>query len=198
LRTRLSLLLLLLGCACVRSPDPGLYTLVARDGAARFDTRAVVEVRRPHIAGYLDRREIVRSILEQRLDIAHDALWAEPFDAMLARVLASDLAARLPESTVVSELSTLNVAPDVRVQLDVQRFESVADGAVLLRGLVSLRHADSAQAAALVPVELSTRLTEGKTSKQVAAMNELLGQLADQIARSIARSIAAAASASAP
>jgi uncharacterized lipoprotein YmbA len=184
--TRRWQLALLLACACARSPEPRLYTLVARDGPARLATSAVVEVRRPHIAGYLDRREIVRSVLEQRLDIAGDALWAEPLDAMLGRVLARDLALRLPGSKVVTELSTLQVTPDVRIQLDVQRFESVANGALLLNALVLVRNSDSVQPPRLVDLELETRLAGRETSTRVAGMNELLGQLADQVARLIA------------
>lgn len=186
MRARLWQLMLLLGCACARSPEPRLYTLVAREGATRFDTSLLVEVRRPHVAGYLDRREIVRSVLGQRLDLAHDALWAEPLDAMLARVLASDLALRMPKSKVVSELSTLQVTPDVRVQLDVQRFESAAEDAVLLRALTSVRRTASNQPPTLVPLEIEAGLADRETSTRVAALNELLGELADRIARLIA------------
>jgi len=132
--TRISLVAaaLLFALGCGRSPDPTFYTLVAYGGGQTYPASGlVVEVRRPNIAGYLDRREIVQRVAAQQLDVASGALWAEPLATMFERVLASDLAARLPQSQVVTGQAALASHADVTIDIDVQRFEQNAGKLVL-------------------------------------------------------------------
>jgi uncharacterized lipoprotein YmbA len=189
---RRSLLLLCLLSACTRSSDPRLYTLVADESRATYPTSTTVEVRRPSIAGYLDRREIVRAVRSEQLDVAGDAIWAEPLDAMIGRVLAANLALRLPASRVITDLNSLGVVPDARIDIEVQRFEQGADGLVL-RAMVAVRRGADTTPISLEAVELKDAGVGRDTEATVAAMNELLGQLADRIARTLATAPLAAA-----
>jgi uncharacterized lipoprotein YmbA len=142
-------------------------------------------VRRPSIAGYLDRREIVRAVRGERLDLSGDSNWAEPFDAMIGRVLAAGLALRLPASRVMCDLNSLGVGPEVRIDIEVQRFEHGADGLVL-RALVAVRRGAETTSVKVEAVELEDRSERRDTEATVSAMNALLGKLADHIARTLA------------
>ena len=170
--------------ACTRSGDPRLYTLVPEKGRATYPTVTTIEVRRASIAGYLDRREIVRAVRDEQLDLAADAIWAEPLDAMIGRVLAMDLALRLPKSRVFSDSSSLAVVADARVDIEVQRFEQGPD-ALVLRALVALHRAAGSSPVSLHPLELEKRGALRGTESTVAAMSELLGRLADHIASTL-------------
>ena len=181
-----ALLPLLLLCGCTRSSDPRLYTLTATRGSASYPAASVIEVQRPTIAGYLDRREIVRAVISERLDTASGANWAEPLDAMFGRVLAADLAQRMPQSSVFTDLNTLGAVPNVVVVIEVQRFERGDDGLVL-RALLGLRRADANVPTALSTIELKDANASTSTDGQVAAMNALLGQLSDRVAALIAQ-----------
>jgi uncharacterized lipoprotein YmbA len=193
----IALLLGLVGCAS--SAEPRLYTLVAQSGHGSPAVSSVVEVERPSVAGYLDRREVVRRVLSQRLELAHDAVWAEPLDAMLGRILVQDLALRLPQSRVYGEQSGLAATPEERVQIDVQRFEQVSSNEVLLRALVSVRRAAPNAQPALRQLELRAELPEGGVDGLVAGLNRALAQLADEVAGMLASSaLAVAAPARAP
>lgn len=178
------LALCLLG-ACTRSSDPRLYTLVAERGRDTHAASATVEVRRPSIAGYLDRREVVRSVKDERLDVASDSNWAEPLDAMLGRVLASNLALRLPSSQVLTDLNSLGVVADVRIDTEVQRFEQGRDGLVL-RAVVAVRRGAATKPVSLEVIELKSKVDGSGTDAVVSAMNALLGDLADRVASTIA------------
>ncbi|MDB4973119.1 MAG: hypothetical protein JWN48_1460 [Myxococcaceae bacterium] len=183
---RHSLMLLALLAACTRSSDPRLYTLVEAKSAASYPSARTIEVRRPSMAGYLDRREIVRGVLQERLDVASDANWAEPLDAMFGRVLAADLSLRLPRSRVFTDLNTLGAVSDVRIDIELQRFDQSADGLVL-RALVALRNGAQMAPVNIEAIELRQPGKQRAVDGQVAAMNALLGQLADRIAHEVSQ-----------
>ncbi|MDB4988639.1 MAG: hypothetical protein JWN04_3817 [Myxococcaceae bacterium] len=190
MRRTLALLCLLSSGACTRSSDPRLYTLVPARGSASYASTGTVEVRRPTIAGYLDRREIVRAVLSERLELASDANWAEPLDAMFGRVLAADLALRLPNSQVFTDLNTLGAVSNSRIDLELQRFEQGPDGLVL-RALVALRRGSLSAPVAIEAIELKDSTTHRNTEAAVGAMNALLAQLSDRIAAMLDQPVAA-------
>ncbi|MBK1657091.1 PqiC family protein [Paracraurococcus ruber] len=172
---------LLAGCA--RSPEPRLFTLAPRPGEARAGGPATIELRRPGLAGYLDRPEIVRAAGPYQVGLAGAERWAEPFGDMLGRVLAENLSQRLPGSTVFTEAGGLSADADGVVELDVQRFDADAAGLVALLAQVAVRRSGSRRAA---PRARSLRITvpaaAGDTPAMVAAMSTALGQLADAVA----------------
>lgn len=180
----------LFAVGCGRSPDPTFYTLVAYGGGQTYPASGlVVEVRRPNIAGYLDRREIVQRVAAQQLDVASGALWAEPLATMFERVLASDLAARLPQSQVVTGQAALATHADVAIDLDVQRFEQDA-GKLVLEAQLGVRSLGAAKPV-LSRVVLAAQPDSDSVQGHVAAMNGLTGQLADRVAQAVATATAA-------
>jgi uncharacterized protein len=182
---RRSVIALCLLVGCTRSSDPRLYTLVAEQSRTTYPPSVAIEVRRPSIAGYLDRREIVLGVAHDQLELSRAAHWAEPLDAMIGRVLAADLALRLPNSRVFSDLGSLAAVPEARVDVEIQRFDRGSDGLVL-RALVALRRAPQSASVQLEAIALTQPVSEGDTDAVVRAMNVLLGQLADKLAQALA------------
>lgn len=179
---RRTLVLALLASGCAGSPEPAYYTLAAVPGTPRPGAPRLVELRRPSIAGYLDRSEIVRGDAGYRLDLRPGERWGEPFDAMLGRVVAEDLNQRLPGTTVFTSQGSLSPDPQARVELDVPRFNLTASGQVVLRAQVAVTRAHGGGASRTRSVQIETKPASASTSDLAAAMSQAAGQLADAIA----------------
>jgi uncharacterized lipoprotein YmbA len=131
----------------------------------------------------------VRAVKRERLDVAGDSNWAEPLDAMIGRVLAADLALRLPKSQVLTDLNSLGVVPEVRIDTEIQRFEQGTEGLVL-RAVVALRRGAETKPLKLEVIELKDEVDGSGTEAVVSAMNGLLGDLADRVASSLVSALA--------
>lgn len=173
--------LLLAGCS---SPEPDYHRLTAVPGAPRRAAARVVELRRVELPGYLDRSEIVRAGPGTRLEVLRGIRWGEPLGGMVTRVLAEDLAQRLPGSTVLTDAGAIRLGADAAVEADVQRFEADPSGAVELWAQVAFRFGPGRPGFArsfrlAVPVE-------GEGAPAVAAaMSVAVGRLADAIAAAL-------------
>ena len=165
-------------CACGSSPNTTYYALAATSGTVRQASLGTIEVRRPGIAGYLDRTEILAQWDGQRLQLTQGAGWAEPITAMVGRVLAEDIGNRLPGTTVFLSSSDLSLQADTVIELLFRKFDLANDGNVHLNALWSIR---SAGQTTTHTAELQARPTTTETGPTVAAMSTLLGQLADKI-----------------
>src|SRR5665213_189131 len=166
---------MLTSCA---SPSPNLYTLEVPPGPVRRGGPRVIELRSIGLARYLERSQIVRSSENFRLDVLPNDWWGEPLDAMIGRVLVRALTQRLPGSTVYLENGAISAEPDATVQVNVQRLDREAGGAIRLIGQFAIvrRVSDTRGVTLDVP-------TRGQaTADLVAAMSEAVGQLADRIA----------------
>jgi uncharacterized lipoprotein YmbA len=170
---------LLASCA---SPNPNLYTLEPPPGPVRRGGPRVIELRSVGLARYLERSQIVRSSENFRLDVIPNDWWGEPLDAMIGRTLAHALTQRLSGSTVYLESGAISAEPDATVQVNVQRLDQDASGAVrLVAQFAVVRHASDTRSVTLeVPVRGAT------TAELVAAISEAIGQLADRIAAGLA------------
>jgi uncharacterized lipoprotein YmbA len=170
---------------CGSSPEPTFYALGPTAGPtgpqAQASLSRVIEVRRPALAGYLDRPGIVTRVADYRLRVVSEERWGEPLADMMARVLAQDLAERLPGSTVVSEASGMSADPDVLVELEVRRFDVGDDGDLVLLANVGVQPARGRAATVWTTLVLKTRPASAGTASLVAAMSGLLGRLADGI-----------------
>jgi uncharacterized lipoprotein YmbA len=142
-------------------------------------------VLRPKIAGHLDRYEVVGGVADRRLVIDYEDRWGAPLDEMIARVLAENLALRLPDSQVFSELGTLSLDSEASIELDVQRFERRDDGQVELLAQVVIARRGPEKNAQLHRFALNAE-TENGTGALVDTMTGLLATLADRIAELLA------------
>lgn len=170
--------LALLPAACA-SPNPTLYTLAPEPGPVRYGAPARVELRAIALARYLDRSQIVRSSEGFRLDVLGNDWWGEPPDAMLSRVLVQDLSQRLPRSTVFAENGAVSATPDASVELNVQRMDATARGAVLLLAQVAVLRPGGA--AVTQNLRFSVMPAGADTPALVAAMSRAVAQLADAV-----------------
>ncbi len=165
-------------CGCA-SPDPTYYTLATVPGPAQTGGPPTIEVRRPGLAAYLDRTDIVRRGDDYRLAIASGEQWGEPLDNLIGRVLAEDLTDRLPGSTIFSDDA---VSPrEAVVNLDIGRFEADTKGTVTLLAQIAVQRGPN-QPQTARSVRLTAQTRSSSTSDMAAAMSQLLGQLADTIA----------------
>ncbi len=176
------MLLALLASSC-SSPEPAYYTLGTAPGTPRSGGPRLVELRRPSVAGYLDRSDIVRGETGYRLDLRPGERWGEPFGAMLGRVLAEDLNQRLPGTTVFTAEGSLSPDPQARIEVDVPRFDLDAAGRVVLRAQVAVTRTGNKGSTRTRIVQVQTTpASGGGTPALVAAMSQAVGQLADAVA----------------
>jgi uncharacterized lipoprotein YmbA len=171
--------------ACGSSPDPNYYALSPSPEAQSTGPRAswaqLIKLRRPAIAGYLDRAEIVSRVSDHRLRVASGDSWGEPLGDMAGRVLSEDLSQRLRGSVVFMETSPISASPDAVVSVDIQRFDVGNDGAVTLRAEIAVERSSDHSVVGIRNIELHLRPSATDTASLVAAMSDLLAQLAGQI-----------------
>ncbi len=132
----------LAGCAA-GSATTSYYTLSAEDRPAAVASaeRRTISVWQVAIPEMVDRRALVVRTAPNRVEISDLHQWAEPLKFGIARALAAGLAAQLGSAAVVVAGQPLGAAPEVRVFVDVQRFEAVAGRGVSVEALWSVRPA---------------------------------------------------------
>jgi uncharacterized lipoprotein YmbA len=167
---------------CGSSPNTIYYAMASTRGAPQAGWPHLIQLRRPALAGYLDRDEIVSRVVAYRLQVASGESWSEPLGDMIGRLVGEDLSERLPGSIVFTEASPISADPDAVVSLDIQRFDVGADGAVVLLAEFTLERPPSHTAFRSRRVELRMRPSDSGTAALVGTMSALLGQLADEVA----------------
>src|SRR5205823_6874587 len=123
----------LLLASCGASPPSKFYVLTAdpaapRSGAANTSTVAVGRVSLP---GALDRTALARRRGGNEIVYSEDGRWAGPLADIVRRVLADDLAARLPAGISLVE-SAAKPPPGVTIAVEISRFDADETGAVTL------------------------------------------------------------------
>jgi uncharacterized lipoprotein YmbA len=100
---------------------------------------------------------------------------------MLDRVFAEDLVERLPDTAVFSESGAISTAPDLVLEVEVERFDAEANGVVVLLAQVAVRHGDARQAAEARTLRLTAAPASASTRDHVAAMSRALADLSDAV-----------------
>ena len=168
--------------ACGSSPEPGLYTLAVRNGPTLPKGPRIVQVRDIGLPGYLDRKEIVRSTEDYKLDVRANSWWGEPMGGMLGRTIVLELGQRLPDSKVYSEAGSITLDPNAVVGIDIQRFDADRAGNVILLAQVAIQFNRPTRQATR-NFAISRPVPTQDTPGHVAAMSDALGELSDGIAR---------------
>jgi len=172
-------LLMLGGCS---SPTPTLYTISVVPGQVMAGGPAVVNIHDITIPRYLERPQIVRFESGNQLDVRANDWWGEPIAAMLSRVLAEELAQRLPHSIVLGENGAINATADAPVQVDIDRLVASGPAAATLVAHSSVSFAKSNAPPVLRSLRVETPTKDAGTTAYVAAISVAVGQLADSIA----------------
>jgi uncharacterized protein len=181
-RRRFTVLALpLLAAACGASPEPKYYTVVPRNGPTLPRGPKIVLLKDIGLASYLDRREIVRSSEDYKLDIMANDWWGEPLGGMLGRVLTVELTQRLPASTVYGESGAITADYNAMVGVNIQRLDADKAGALILVAQVAAEFNRPRRLAAR-SFTFSKPLATPDIPGLVAAISDAVGDLADGIA----------------
>ena len=126
---RIGAIFLVLLAACVggNPPRESFFTLNAPEpptAAAEAPSIAVGPVTIPEM---VDRPQIVVRLGPNQVQVLEQARWAEPLKIAIGRVVAANVAASLGARLAPSR----GADADYRIALDVQRFESPADAALV-------------------------------------------------------------------
>ena len=188
------LLGLIAALAACSSPDPTYYTLQPVPGAVLSAALSAappsVEVRRPGLAGYLDRSDVVLKNAGYTLAVNSQIRWAEPLGDMIGRVLTQDLSQRLPGASVFFQLGAISADPQLRVEVDILSFDADAAGAVVLTAEVAVERGTTHAPLATRHAVLSATPDAPGAANLAAVMSKLLGSLSDQIAHDVRQSAA--------
>lgn len=135
-----SIIALILSSGCATSPTSAFYTLspvemVEQSPRTSPIAIAIDPVTVPEL---VDRSQIVTKLDANRVRIDEFARWADPLKSQIPRVLAADLAEIIP-GAIVSTFPQRANDNAYRVTVDVQNFDSSADGTVMLVAIWSVR-----------------------------------------------------------
>jgi uncharacterized lipoprotein YmbA len=151
----------------------------------------VIAIARPALPSYLDREQLVSRSGNGQLQMNNYHLWAEPLDAAISRVTATNLG-RLKNSLNIQPVESF-VTLDYQSLLEIRisKFEPDVTGNVVLECTwktqpVSGRVADPRPFRTSIAVSAEdSAVTAASLTGRVAAMNECLARLAREIARSL-------------
>jgi uncharacterized lipoprotein YmbA len=180
--------LLALLLACCGSSPPTHYFMLAVVPQAHEEYGAIstpIMVASVNVPPSLDRRSMVRRTGVNTVVVSEQDRWAAPLGAMIQRVLAQDLAMRLPTGQVVLPESPPPPHTN-RIVVSLAQFEPTSHGNVVLNGSWSLLAGDQEKTALYRNIALETGLPSTDAKGQALAMSRLVGQLASHIAETLA------------
>ena len=165
------------------SPEPRFYTLASETAppAAASAATYLVVVGPVTVPEVVDRPQIVTRTAGNRVELAEQARWAAPLRSEIPRVIADHLARLLEGARTSTADQRVTGAPDYRVLVDVQRFDSSSEGATI-QASWSVRMKDLTNLAGRSVV---TEPAGSGHEALVAAHSRALGKIAEDIAAAI-------------
>ena len=126
-------LLILAGCGITKPSRFYILTPVEESGSAIHAAQGpAVGIGPLRFPDYLDRPEIVHRSGDNQLYYAGSDRWAEPLKATFGRTLAENLSVLLPTDRTSMHPWPRDTAIDYQLALSVTRFDSDAEGTVVL------------------------------------------------------------------
>jgi uncharacterized protein len=172
--------------ACGSSPPTRYYTLDRVPSSARSSPTDPTPVRLEHltIPAELDRRELVRHVGPEQLEVSGDERWAAPLDDLLVSALSSDLAERLPPGLVVDPREPPVTEPRRLLYVEIVRLYADAACSVELHADWTLEtpHAPSREGSETIVTHPGGACPQS----QAAGISAALGELSDRLAAAIA------------
>jgi uncharacterized lipoprotein YmbA len=173
----------LLLCGCGTFPLPKVYVLGDQAGPKPGVTdetgRPHLELKTVTVPDYLDTTDILRRSASNEVITSPTGRWGERASIGITRVLATDLAARLPNVVIESRGA---YEPARRLLVDVQRFEVGGDGRCTLTARWRLTTADNKVAADSEQGTFVVAMTSTTDAAVASAMTSAIDQLAARIA----------------
>ena len=137
------------------------------------------------LPGYLDRREIVMRVAQNRFDLSENDRWAEPLDENLTHVLAQNLSILLGSDRIIAYPWPIDQKPHYRVEIQVLRFESDSAGEAQLSARWAVIDDTGKETPNLKASRLTRRAKEKSTDGSVAALSETVADLSREIAQTV-------------
>jgi hypothetical protein len=190
---------MLVAAGCATSPSPRYYTLqapVARAPAAADLPNLAVAVGPVGIPGVVDRPEIVVTIGSNEVWPDEYNRWAAPLGDGIGLALVEQLVAQAGTPRVALAAQTALEAPDIRVAVDVQRFESVPGSHALIDAVWAVRRTRDGASEGGRATFREPAADKGYDTL-AAAPGRALALVATDLARAV-RKVAAAPQAAAP
>jgi len=186
--SRLATIILLcaLMAGCGTTAPPRYYTLATVPPGAGAPATAVTPARivvgPVNLPDYLDRRPIVTRDSAYAVHLATNDYWAAPLQDTVPRILVADLSARLPADRVES---FPELASDYRIAVDIDRFDTDADGLATLTARWRIYGKTGAQALQSGEVTLQQQGDAADYQAGTAALSATLGDLADYLTQAL-------------
>jgi uncharacterized protein len=137
------------------------------------------------LPGYLDRREILTRVAQNRFDLSENDRWAEPLDENFTHVLAQNLSVLLGSDRIITYPWPLDKRPHYRVEIEVFRFESNLAGEAELSARWAVIDETGKKAPNLKESRLTRPAKEKSIDASVAALSETVGDLSREIAKTV-------------
>jgi hypothetical protein len=183
--------LLLISCGALKPvKDTSVHHLLEAVIPERPVTGAspAIAISRPSLPSYLDRQQLVSRSGDGQLQMNSYHLWAEPLDAAISRVTATNLG-RLTNSLNIQPVENF-VTLDYQTLLEIRvsRFEPDLSNNLVLECTWKLQPVVGGVANTR-PFRTTVAITPADTPKdlsgRIAAMNESLVRLAKEISRAL-------------
>ena len=184
-----SLILAATALAACGSPAINYYVLDVEPGPRIATTNTLsIEIIDVEVPQYLERFQLLTRTAGNGLLYAEAHQWGEPLKKTLARVLAAHLSEVLGTADVSTPHARLASAPDLRVQVHIDRFERAVYGHIELRARWQVT--DAATGANLeteqARFESAAAIADGDYAGLVDGMQDGFASLAQRIAESVA------------
>lgn len=142
---RLLPILALLAAACGTPPKDYFYALGGDAAPARAKSTAAyhVAVGPVSVPDMVDRPQLVLRTASNQVTLAEQSRWAEPLRSAIPRVVSGNLAQALLDARLSVYPQAGSDGADVRVRIDIQRFESTLGEGVLVEANWTVREKDS-------------------------------------------------------
>ena len=185
--------LALSGCALPKAEsDPTRFYVLSTDAkrSAAQPNTPVLQMRDVELAGYLRTRPLIVRRGENEIEFREFALWGEPLDVGIARVLREELLARGVVSAVLSSSPRREQGnPDVSLSLRILACEGGANGSVAFRaGWELVGTASKSVTLASGDFHPTDLRWDGKTEASLAAqLSQAVVGLAGEIATALVK-----------
>jgi len=141
---RAALLAVALLAGCGSSPKTNFYTLSSRTPPPAAPAAVApyrVAIGAVAVPDVVDRPQLVTRSGANQLNLDEFSRWAEPLKSEIPRVIAANLSRELDGALVYTYPQSSTVAADCKVQIEVQRFDSVPGEAATVEVLWSVQPA---------------------------------------------------------
>jgi uncharacterized protein len=132
---------------CGSAPKDSFYTLGGDATPARSQSVAAysVAVGPVSVPDMVDRPQLVLRAAANQVTLAEQSRWAEPLRTAIPRVVAGNLAQELPDARLSVYPQAASDGADLRVWIDIRRFDSTPGEGVLVEALWTVRAKDDAR-----------------------------------------------------